>query len=68
VKALSSAANDPPTKGLGGFGSWAIHHPTGILTASKPFCDINLKSSSVMYEFQWSCKANKVQQEDNFQI
>jgi hypothetical protein len=48
VKALSSAAKDPPTKGLGGFRSWAIHHPTGILTAFNPFCDMNMKSSSVM--------------------
>jgi hypothetical protein len=48
VKALSSAAKDPPTKGLGGFGSWAIHHPIGILTAFNPFCDMNMKSSSVM--------------------
>ena len=52
MKALSNAANDPPTKGLGGFGSLAIHHPTGILTAFKPFADMNLKSSSVMYVFQ----------------
>jgi hypothetical protein len=52
VKALSSAAKDPPTKGLGGFGSWAIHHPTGILTAFNPFCDMNMKSCSVMYVFQ----------------
>lgn len=36
-KALSNAFNDPATKGLGGFGSLAIHHPTGILTALSPF-------------------------------
>lgn len=58
MKALSNASNDPPTKGLGGFGSLAIHHPTGILTAFKPFSDMNLKSSSVMYVLQWSYKAS----------
>lgn len=52
VKALSSAAKDPPTKGLGGFGSLAIHHPTGTLTAFNPFSDMNLKSSSTMYVLQ----------------
>lgn len=48
VKALSNACSEPPTKGFGGVGSYAIHHPTGILTAFKPLDDMNLKSSSVM--------------------
>jgi len=52
VKALSKEAKAPPTKGFGGDGSWAIHHPTGILTAVNPFSDMNLKSSSVINVFQ----------------
>lgn len=52
VKALSKAFKEPPTKGFGGVGSLAIHHPTGILTAFRPFDDKNLKSSLVMYAFQ----------------
>lgn len=54
LKALSNAAKDPPTYGLGGVGSLAIHHPTGILTAFNPFSDINLKSVSVMNVVQCS--------------
>jgi hypothetical protein len=37
LKALSRDCKDPPTKGAGGFGSYAIHHPTGILTVFIPF-------------------------------
>lgn len=54
MKALSNAAKDPPMYGLGGVGSLAIHHPTGILTAFNPFSDMNLKSSSVMKVVQCS--------------
>lgn len=52
VKALSSTSKDPPTNGFGGVGSRVVHHPTGILTAFKPFSDMNLKSSSMIYVFQ----------------
>ncbi|PON65305.1 hypothetical protein PanWU01x14_118220 [Parasponia andersonii] len=48
VKALSRICEESPTKGLGGVGSNAIHHPTGILTAVIPLVDMKLKSSSVM--------------------
>lgn len=53
-KALSKVSKEPPTKGHGGVGSLAIHHPTGILTAFRPFWDTNLKSSSTMKLFQCS--------------
>lgn len=53
-KALSRACKEPATKGFGGFGSLAIHQPTGILTAFNPFFFMNLKSSSTMYVFQCS--------------
>lgn len=46
--ALSRAWRDPPTKGRGGCGSLAIHHPTGILTAVSPLDAMKLKSLSVM--------------------
>lgn len=48
VKALSKILTEPPTKGFGGDESFAIHQPTGTLTAFSPFDDMNLKSSSVM--------------------
>lgn len=48
VKALSNAWREPPAKGFGGFGSLAIHHPTGILTAFNPLFAMNLKSSSTI--------------------
>ncbi|KAF5940505.1 hypothetical protein HYC85_021672 [Camellia sinensis] len=54
MKALSKACKDPPTKGCGGVGSLAIHHPTGILTAFIPLHDMKLKSSSTMNVFQCS--------------
>lgn len=60
VKALSSACREPPTNGFGGFGSLAIHHPTGIRTAFKPLLAMNLKSSSTIYVFQWFCHHVKI--------
>jgi hypothetical protein len=48
LNALSKAWREPPTKGSGGLGSLAIHHPTGILTAFSPLDAMKLKSLSVM--------------------
>jgi hypothetical protein len=50
--ALSRAWSEPPTKGRGGFGSLAIHHPTGIRTAFSPLDDMKLKSLSTMKVFR----------------
>ena len=58
LNALSKAWRDPPTKGSGGSGSLAIHHPTGTLTAFSPLDAMKLKSLSVMYVLQWFCKTN----------
>jgi len=46
--ALSRASRLPPINGLGGSGSKAIHHPTGILTVFIPCSYRNLKSSTVI--------------------
>lgn len=53
-KALSSACKEPPTKGQGGEGSLAIHHPTGILAAFSPLLLMNLKSFSTINVLQCS--------------
>lgn len=44
--ALSRAWREPETYGAGGFGSDAIHHPTGIRTVFMPFLERNQKSPS----------------------
>jgi len=58
--ALSRASRVPPIYGLGGSGSKAIHHPTGILTVFIPCLYRNLKSSIVIKLFLCLCSYRKL--------
>lgn len=57
--ALSSASKLPPMKGAGGFGSKAIHQPTGILTVFIPCLYRKSKSSIVTKVFLCFCRRNE---------